>query len=272
MAPARRSMADVMAEQRRVAGEPVGPPVSVPVQASPAVRPEPPAAQLGVPEPYESTASGPLTSQEHQNLTVCETALNVLRVAFAQAGKALQTIRDARLYREEFSTFEDYCEVKWQMSRQQAYRLIQAWPVAEAVSPIGDTVNEGQVRELVPIATRHGRDAAVTVYRAVAEIEGVNVTAAILKRAVAALPPNHWDPELATRLIREHLTEDKPTPAPVDPATGLATELGRVMAAFRNTRFLDAYRAGPAEQRHAVVESLRALADELAAQDDLSSD
>jgi hypothetical protein len=72
------------------------------------------------------------------------------------AGKALQVIRDApRLCRGTHATFEDYIEQRWDMSRSPAYRLIDAWPLAERLSPMGDKLNERQVRELLPLASRH---------------------------------------------------------------------------------------------------------------------
>lgn len=41
------------------------------------------------------------------------------------------------------------------MSRSPAYRLIDAWPLAERLSPMGDKLNERQVRELLlPGASR----------------------------------------------------------------------------------------------------------------------
>ncbi|MEU8310281.1 hypothetical protein AB0C84_42585 [Actinomadura sp. NPDC048955] len=97
-----------------------------------------------------------------------------MRLAFWAAGKALQTIRDARLYGTTHATFEEYVEQRWQMGRAHAYRLIQAWPLAEALSPIGDTtLNEAQVRALLPLAAQHGQDAAVVGYGTVAEVDGL---------------------------------------------------------------------------------------------------
>ena len=39
---------------------------------------------------------------------------------------ALAQIRERRLYRIEFQTFEAYCQAKWHCSRQKANRLIAA--------------------------------------------------------------------------------------------------------------------------------------------------
>lgn len=59
------------------------------------------------------------------------------------------------------------------LSRSYAYRLILAWPLAEALSPVGDTaLNEAQIRALLPLAAQHGQDAAVVVSGTVAEVDG----------------------------------------------------------------------------------------------------
>lgn len=77
---------------------------------------------------------------------------------FYAVGTALWTICDQRLYREDHSTFEDYCSARWGMQRSYAYRLIEAagvvddvrHTVQDGVSPIGDILpaNEAQARAL----------------------------------------------------------------------------------------------------------------------------
>jgi hypothetical protein len=46
--------------------------------------------------------------------------------AFVEFGLALAQIRDRRLYRAEFYSFEAYCKVKWQYGRDYVDRLISA--------------------------------------------------------------------------------------------------------------------------------------------------
>jgi len=41
-------------------------------------------------------------------------------------GLALGAIRDLRLYKREYGTFDEYCRAKWGCGRRQAYRLIEA--------------------------------------------------------------------------------------------------------------------------------------------------
>jgi hypothetical protein len=43
---------------------------------------------------------------------------------FVEIGLALATIRQRRLYRLEFATFEEYCRARWGFSRRRAYQLI----------------------------------------------------------------------------------------------------------------------------------------------------
>lgn len=75
--------------------------------------------------------------------------------AFQQVGEALLDIRERRLYREEYSTFESYLSERWGMKHSQAYRLIDASKVMRDLSPIGDKgflpANESQARELVSL-------------------------------------------------------------------------------------------------------------------------
>jgi hypothetical protein len=198
----RRSMEEFLQQQRAMeAGDDdtgAGPPAPA---AGPAV-----ISPGSLPEPYAAAADGQLSDREQADLATCEVALDNLRVAFWAAGKALQVIRDARLYRGTHATFEDYVEQRWDMSRSQAYRLVDAWPLAERLSPMGDKLNERQIRELLPLASRYGQDAAVTVYRTVAETDGIQVTAALLHGTVSILPADHFDPAEAIGQIRAYLT------------------------------------------------------------------
>jgi hypothetical protein len=199
-----------------------------------------------------------LAEAERADLAACEAALDRLRLAFAAAGKALQAIRDARLYRETHDTFEEYVAERWDMSRASAYRLIDAWPLAEALSPIGDTkLNEGQIRELLPVADRHGQDAAVTVYRAIAETDGVRVTAAVIKGAVRALPPDRFDPARAAEQIRAYLAGEVTLALP---AMSTGEQVERVRAQIRRIK-VDVVRAAGHEAATELAAELRRLAD-----------
>jgi hypothetical protein len=225
------------------------------------------AAASAVPGPYEASADGELSDKERADLATCEAAVDNLRVAFWAAGKALQVIRDAGLYRSTHATFEEYVEARWDMSRPQAYRLIDAWPLAERLSPMGD-INERQIRELIPLATLHGEDAAATVYQAISETDGVQVTAALLHGTVAALPRDHFDPAEAVRQIRAYLAAPtRPSaPAAVDPVALVTAEATRLRKVLHRAADHGALKAAAHEHPDAVrkvIADMRALLDEI---------
>ena len=143
---------------------------------------------MPLPAPNETGLDGPLDDREQAQLTACETSIDGLRVAFWSAGRALQIVRDGRLYRDRHASFDDYVEQRWDMQRSYAHKLIRAWPLAAKLHPIAPAINEGQVRELLPVAAQHGEDAAVTVYTTIAAVDDVKVTAGKLREAVALLP------------------------------------------------------------------------------------
>ena len=73
-----------------------------------------------------------LTVSDAVRLKQLETTITKGSKAFIEVGLALAEIRDSKLYRVHFSTFEKYCEVKWNWSKQHVYRLIECAPVAES--------------------------------------------------------------------------------------------------------------------------------------------
>lgn len=160
-----------------------------------------------IPAPYDAGDSRPavLDDQERSTLDVCEQALRDLRRAFIVAGKALEVINRGRLYRETHETFADYVSDRWGMKRSHAYRLIEEWPVAVAVSPIGD-INEAQTRELLPVYKAHGQAATVVLYREASALVGDRrLTAAALAEAREALPRLRRveDPDQVREFLRQ---------------------------------------------------------------------
>lgn len=89
--------------------------------------------------------------------------------AFYEAGKALEEIRDRKLYRASHKTFEAYCKDRFGFSRTYPYRLIDAAAVVDNLSPIGQQNNlfaigeqkmpttERQVRALVSLQPEEQR-------------------------------------------------------------------------------------------------------------------
>ncbi|MEG3931750.1 MULTISPECIES: hypothetical protein [unclassified Microcoleus] len=69
---------------------------------------------------------------------------------FYEVGKALDEIREEKLYRETHKTFEAYCLDNWGIGRRTADRFISAAQVVENLRPIGLKIptKENQVRPL----------------------------------------------------------------------------------------------------------------------------
>lgn len=96
-----------------------------------------------------------LAPSEVAELRQHETAIERGLQTFYEVGTALLAIRDKRLYRADYSTFEDYCRERWQMGRNYVNKLITA---AEVVTNLGTNVpilpttlptTESQARELL---------------------------------------------------------------------------------------------------------------------------
>lgn len=74
--------------------------------------------------------------------------------AFKEVGLALVEVRDSKLYKDEFDTFEDYVRTKWGMARSYAYHLIGAAKVAQNVQKFIDLPNECSARPLTKLAPK----------------------------------------------------------------------------------------------------------------------
>jgi hypothetical protein len=60
--------------------------------------------------------------------------------AFQRAGKKLIRIRDERLYREEYDTFEDFCRATLGKSKTYVNNVIQGYELIQALIAQGETV------------------------------------------------------------------------------------------------------------------------------------
>ena len=132
---------------------------------------------------------GRLSLGERRLLKRCEKIIVRGAAQFIQVGLALRQIRDQKLYREEFRTFEAYCLEKFSFGRAHGYRLIAdvaAMLELQDLAPMGDKfpLNEGQARELarVPLEMR------VPVMEMAAELAGgEELTAKIIREAAGQL-------------------------------------------------------------------------------------
>src|SRR3954468_15009600 len=71
---------------------------------------------------------------------------------FVEVGQALLEIRDRKLYRAEYPTFEEYCKQRWGWSKSHVNRQIDAAGVIQNLTPIGVIPqHESQARPLTSL-------------------------------------------------------------------------------------------------------------------------
>jgi hypothetical protein len=125
-----------------------------------------------------------LTETETALLAECELEISENLRSFRTLGKALATVRDGRLYRAHFATFEDYCEQKWGISRSHGNGLADAFRVVDALPADLSAVvdNERQARELAKVPESQRADVLNIVVKS-----GEKLTAAKIQQAAKAM-------------------------------------------------------------------------------------
>jgi hypothetical protein len=124
--------------------------------------------------------SDALTTQEAAALARCE---EQIRGGVQSVWTALLEIRESRLYREGFDTFEDYCRERWTWTSQHANRLIAAGKVIELLEPIGFQIESERVaRPLTALPPAQQIEAAKDATGAAAEL-GQKVTGDLMEEA-----------------------------------------------------------------------------------------
>lgn len=158
-----------------------------------------------------------LTVSEQAELAECEAMIDCaldkleahldhgLEVFHDSAGPALLKVRDKRLYRAKYRTFERYCRERWKKGKTRAYQLMEAIVVVSNLSTMVDKFecqtnilpqNERQVRPLVSLEPDQQREA----WQSAVE-------------AAAPKPPTGRDVAAAARSVRE-MTPTPPPPTP----------------------------------------------------------
>jgi len=144
-----------------------------------------------------------LSLDETDELQRCEQIVERGLKTFFEVGAALMRVRDLRLYRVEYHTFENYCQERWGITRRHANRLVESAEVVHNVGPIGPTPdNEAQARPLAKlkdpeeqrkaweraVTTAAGRVTAAHVEQVVKEMIGQAAPAAVAPAAAEPEP------------------------------------------------------------------------------------
>ncbi len=90
-----------------------------------------------------------------------ETIISKGQKTFVEVGTALCEIRDRRLYRKDFISFEGYCQTRWGWSRQRSSQLIGASQLMEKLPPTlaASVENERDARALLPLEPKEQKQA-----------------------------------------------------------------------------------------------------------------
>lgn len=99
------------------------------------------------------TDAAPLSPTERESLRRYEETIEHGLKTFVAVGNALIYIRNGRLYREEYTTFEAYCDEKWGFTGRKARYLMGAAKTVAGLAESGTIVplpeNEAQARPLI---------------------------------------------------------------------------------------------------------------------------
>lgn len=137
----------------------------------------------GRPVTAAAVEPGALLLTEQAALDRCEKVIGRGLATFIRVGAALLEIRDGRLYRGAYATFEEYLAERWGISARHGRRLIQAFEVAREIGPIGPLPGtESQARELAQLLDRP--DALRAAWERANEETGQQPTAAAVRDAV----------------------------------------------------------------------------------------
>ena len=109
---------------------------------------------------------------------------------------ALQLVRDRRLYREHFSTFEEYVEKRLGYTDRWAHQRIALAQVAEQLNHGSVAItNERQARAIKPILRDHGPEVAAEVLREAAD-DGRLTARSISEAATRVIEPEIVEAEV----------------------------------------------------------------------------
>lgn len=148
------------------------------------------------------------------DLSACEAVIERGLQSFIEVGQALQRIRDGRLYRDGFASFEAYCKGRWSFAVNYAHKQIAAAGVACTIvhNKLPPPPSESVARELT-----RAEDPVETWRKAVETAPDGKVTAAHVRSVVESHrepPPPPDEPETDDLPPTVDLVCQEPDPEP----------------------------------------------------------
>lgn len=152
-----------------------------------------------------------LTKAEKRELQQLESTISSGLSSYVEVGRALSSLSVTQLYREEYSTFDEYCERRWDISGTHGYRLIKAAQCHDWLKlklPKGALLprNESQLRPLVE-NLEPGKWVQAW-QRVIADTQGVRLTADSVEKVVRTLGGSSSRPK---HVDRKKAQSNKPT-------------------------------------------------------------
>jgi hypothetical protein len=145
-----------------------------------------------------------------------EAVIEVGLRTFLEVGRELTVIRAQRLYYQDYSSFEQYCEQRWDFDVRHAQRLMVAAATVEAIEQTRPTgrvpTTERQARELTGLAPEVAAEVMAKVVKD-HDAEGRKITAKTIREAreqIAPKPAAETPPELTpSPAVTAYLADDQ---------------------------------------------------------------
>ena len=134
---------------------------------------------------------GSLTQADTERLKELESVIERGTKTFIEVGNALEEIRDQRLYREKYATFEAYCAQQWGWTRQRSYQLMNAASVVKLLPAEMSTRvdNEATARELAKLEPKEREKVLHTIERRGERLTPATIRAVVKKKKPAPAKP-----------------------------------------------------------------------------------
>jgi N6-adenosine-specific RNA methylase IME4 len=144
-------------------------------------------------------------------LQECESVIERGLNTFVDVGNVLLEIRDSKLYRESYGTFEDYCRERWGWERRHAYRLMDAAKVFDNVSQ-GTQIIPTSERQARPLTALEPEEQIEAWQRVIEKAPEGRITAAIVLEAAKEIQQEKRDERRVERVERivELTSNNKP--------------------------------------------------------------
>lgn len=168
-----------------------------------------------------------LTLKEKSQLIKSERVIGKNINGAVEAWIELERVRDLRLYREKFTSFDEYCQKRWGMQRRYADMLISSARVAKSLTLKVRTIvlKPGQLREVAKVpearreeviieASKSGAVTAKSITAASKAIEKRDDTAPVLDKIGRKVPDKArpmWDRAPEVLEMMKSLSEIKCT-------------------------------------------------------------